>query len=109
MGDSDTENSVAKPLSSAQIGLYSSFVVPLTIVALPLTVYLPKLYGELGINLALMGIVLLVARVPDVVTDPIIGILSDKTRSRIGRRKPWLIFGALPPSQRSCSNWGPYN
>ena len=96
MGDSDTENPVAKPLSSAQIGLYSSFVVPLTIVSLPLTVYLPKLYGELGINLALMGIVLLVARVSDVVTDPIIGILSDKTRSRIGRRKPWLIFGALP-------------
>lgn len=85
-----------KPLGKAQIALYSSFVMPLTIVNLPLTVYLPKLYGELGINLALMGTILLVARFSDVITDPIMGVLSDKTRSRIGRRKPWLIFGALP-------------
>ena len=96
MSNQETEGIISKPLGNVQIGLYSSFVVPLTIVTLPLTTYLPKIYGELGINLALMGIILLVARASDVVTDPIIGILSDKTRSKIGRRKPWLIFGAVP-------------
>ena len=96
----DSAKSVAKDpsanLSRSQLALYSSFVMPLTIVNLPLTVYLPKLYGEMGINLALMGVILFVARFSDVITDPIIGILSDKTRSRIGRRKPWLIFGSVP-------------
>ena len=40
-----------------------------------------------------MGTVLMIARFSDVITDPIIGSRSDKTRTRIGRRKPWLILG----------------
>ena len=48
--------------------------MPITIIGIPLTVYLPPLYGELGIDLALMGFILLVARFSDVITDPIIGI-----------------------------------
>ncbi len=70
--------------------------MPVTILAIPLTVYLPPLYGELGIDLALMGLILLVARFSDVITDPIIGITSDKTLTPIGRRKPWVLAGALP-------------
>ena len=70
--------------------------MPITIIGIPLTVYLPPLYGELGVDLALMGFILLVARFSDVITDPIIGIASDKSITRIGRRKPWLLGGAIP-------------
>ena len=70
--------------------------MPITIIGIPLTVYLPPLYGELGVDLALMGFILLVARFSDVITDPIIGITSDKSVTRIGRRKPWLLGGAIP-------------
>jgi Na+/melibiose symporter-like transporter len=45
--------------------------------------------------LAQIGIALLAARLLDVVTDPVFGMLSDRTTSRFGRRKPWII-ASLP-------------
>jgi Na+/melibiose symporter and related transporters len=81
---------IAQNLTWHQLIIYASFTMPITIIGIPLTVYLPPLYGELGVDLALMGFILLVARFSDVITDPIIGITSDKSVTRIGRRKPWL-------------------
>jgi Na+/melibiose symporter-like transporter len=63
---------------------------------LPFYVYLPTFYvTELGLDLATVGAVLLAARLLDVVTDPLVGTLGDRTRSRFGRRRPWML-GALP-------------
>ena len=45
---------------------------------------------------ALAGIAIMVAKIWDAVTDPLVGFLSDNTRSRFGRRRPYLLFGALP-------------
>ena len=39
---------------------------------------------------------MLVARMFDVVTDPLMGSLADRTQSRWGTYRPWLIFGAIP-------------
>ncbi len=49
-----------------------------------------------GLNPALAGSIYMVGKLWDAINDPLIGILSDKTKSRWGRRLPWLIFGALP-------------
>ena len=49
-----------------------------------------------GLSPTLAGTVLLLGRVWDAVNDPVIGWLSDRTRSRWGRRYPWLVLGALP-------------
>lgn len=63
---------------------------------LPLLVYLPGFYAEtVGIGLTAVGAILLLARIWDGVTDPLVGFLSDRTRTRFGRRRPWLI-AALP-------------
>jgi len=45
---------------------------------------------------AVAGLVLLFPKLWDVVSDPIMGAISDITRSRWGRRRPYLLFGAIP-------------
>ena len=49
-----------------------------------------------GLTFADAAALMLIARLFDVVTDPIMGSLADRTRSRWGTYRPWLIFGAIP-------------
>lgn len=49
-----------------------------------------------GLSFADAAILMLVARLFDVVTDPILGSLADRTQSKWGTYRPWLIFGAIP-------------
>ena len=54
------------------------------------------LTDTLGVNPALAGMALLFPKLWDVVSDPMMGWISDRTRSRFGRRRPYLLFGAVP-------------
>lgn len=47
-----------------------------------------------GIGMAAVSMLVLVARIWDAVKDPVVGSLADRTRSRWGRYRPWLLFGA---------------
>jgi glycoside/pentoside/hexuronide:cation symporter, GPH family len=49
-----------------------------------------------GLNAGLAGSILLISKVWDAINDPIVGMLSDRTQSRWGRRHPWMLFGAIP-------------
>ena len=51
------------------------------------------LISAVGIAPALAGSLLFVSKIYDGVTDPVMGILSDRTRSRWGRRRPYLLLG----------------
>lgn len=69
--------------------------LPLAALGLPLYIYLPTFYAEqLGIGLAAVGMALLIARVSDVLTDPLIGMLSDWLP--IPSRRKWLMAIATP-------------
>lgn len=48
------------------------------------------------LNPAAMGTLFLITRLIDAISDPVIGSLSDRTRSRLGRYRPWLLWFALP-------------
>ena len=49
-----------------------------------------------GISAGLTGLIIMVGKIWDAVTDPVVGYLSDRSRSRWGRRRPWLLFGSVP-------------
>lgn len=73
---------------------YAQMTLPLAVIGLPIAIYIPAFYsGTLGLNLAAVGLVLMLARFSDVITDPLIGRLSDRTRGRFGRRRPWIAVG----------------
>src|SRR5262245_50548984 len=54
-----------------------------------------------------LGNILLACKVWAAVADPIAGYLSDRTRSRFGRRKPWMLGSALPIAVFSLMLWVP--
>ncbi len=50
----------------------------------------------IGLNSAAVGLVVMIALFVDAFVDPAIGVLSDRTRTRWGRRHPWMYASALP-------------
>lgn len=73
---------------------YGCIALPLSTIGLPLSIYLAPFYaGELGLPLALLGTAMVLARLVDVIVDPLIGVISDRWRPSAGRRKIWLPIG----------------
>ena len=58
--------------------------------------YLLFLTDVVGLRPALAGLAIMLAKQWDWIHDPLIGHLSDRTRSRWGRRRPFLLFGFIP-------------
>ena len=49
-----------------------------------------------GLTFADAAALMLIARMFDVITDPLMGSIADRTQSRWGTYRPWLIFGSIP-------------
>ena len=85
-----------KRLRPGPLIAFSSISMPLAAVEVPLGTYVPPLYASaFGFSLATVGFIFLLARLWDAFIDPAIGILSDRTRSRWGRRRPWIVVGGV--------------
>ncbi|MEE3328574.1 MAG: glycoside-pentoside-hexuronide (GPH):cation symporter [Myxococcota bacterium] len=56
---------------------------------------------------AVMGLIFGLSRLLDAITDPLAGFLSDGTRSRMGRRRPWLLYAAIPVALSFYMMWSP--
>ncbi|MCU0837482.1 MAG: MFS transporter [Rhodospirillales bacterium] len=85
----------APPVSRALLLYYALPAFALAMPTIPAYVYLPSFYADLGLGLAAVGVTLLAARIFDVITDPLIGVISDKLHLRWGRRRPWVVAGAV--------------
>lgn len=68
---------------------------PLAALGMPIVVHLPSFYAskEIGIDLAVVGAVFGLIRIFDIFIDPIAGYVSDRWRTRFGRRKPVIALG----------------
>lgn len=61
------------------------------------SVYLMFFYTDIcGIDAWVVGVLFLVTRIWDSLLDPVVGLLCDRTFSRWGTFRPWLLWGALP-------------
>ncbi|HEV8034542.1 MFS transporter [Yoonia sp.] len=72
----------------ADMGVVVFVVVKQLLVLTYLTAYL-------GVPVGIAGFVTTAVLVFDMITDPLVGYLSDRTQSRFGRRAPWMFFGVL--------------
>ncbi|MGA3085375.1 MAG: MFS transporter, partial [Thermodesulfobacteriota bacterium] len=54
------------------------------------------LTDSVGLSAALAGIALMVGRLWDAFYDPVIGFISDKTATKMGRRRPFMLGGTIP-------------
>ncbi len=85
-----------EPLSKYVLASYAAPAFPLALVGLPMAVYLPAIYADpdgFGLSLGLVGLIITLSRFTDVITDPIIGFISDRVKTRWGRRKPFILAG----------------
>lgn len=73
---------------------YAAPMVPLAMLIMQIIVYIPPLYAiEAGVSIATVGGIFFLARGVDAFVDIWVGNLSDSTRTRWGRRKPWMAVG----------------
>ena len=68
----------------------------LAMVGIPVYVHIPKFYTDvIGVNIAWVGAILMAVRVFDAFSDPLMGILSDRVHTRMGRRRPFILLGSI--------------
>ena len=67
---------------------------PLSALGLPLIVFLPPYYNsQYGLSLEFVGLIFLLGRIWDIISDPLVGAIQDATQSRFGRRRLWMLLG----------------
>jgi GPH family glycoside/pentoside/hexuronide:cation symporter len=77
--------------------LYGFPALALTAAGVSVYVFITRFYADcIGISLSVIGAVVLGSRIWDAVIDPSIGALADRTSSRLGRRRAWLLFSLIP-------------
>ena len=59
----------------------------------------------MGLGAAAVGTMILVTKIIDAATDPLMGAIADRTRTRFGRFRPYLIWGALPMAFTGVLTW----
>src|SRR5690606_32256930 len=73
--------------------IYGLPALPAAFLYVPLTTLLPAFYAqELGVSLSAVGGFMFASRIFDIVIDPMLGRWSDQTKSRWGRRKPFMVL-----------------
>lgn len=82
-------------ISGWRLAAFSSLAVPVSAAQQPLNVYLPAILSQhYGLPLATIGLVFLFEKLWGAAADPVIGVLSDRTRTRFGARRSWIVAGA---------------
>jgi len=105
-------------LKKSTLFYYSLADLPIAMSLFPVAVFIPRFWtSDMGVPLTLLATIGIAVRVFDVITDPLMGYISDHTRSRFGRRKPWVLLATpimmlsiymlfLPPEGAGIVHYG---
>lgn len=84
-----------KPMSLAAILAFAGTSLPVAALAVAISVQLPRFFAShLGVSLAVVGAAFAIVRAIDIPLDPFLGLAMDRTRTRFGRYRVWMICGA---------------
>jgi GPH family glycoside/pentoside/hexuronide:cation symporter len=99
MGESKQHNTKDKlsPISMREVIGYAVGDAGFNFYWIIIGSYLSYFYTDIfGISAAAAGTMFLVTKIVDAVTDPAMGAIADRTHSRWGKFRPYLLFGAIP-------------
>ncbi len=83
-------------LSYTTLFSYGSLGLPLAMLGLPLYIYLPTYYADtLGLGMGIVGSILMIARIIDMIADPLIGFANDRFIRTLGGPKGAILIGSL--------------
>lgn len=81
-------------MSAWRLAAFAAPSIPVAAMLMPVTVYLPNYYArDLGLSWAAIAFAFSAVRLFDLWLDPTLGFLVDKTNTRFGRYRPWLVAG----------------
>jgi len=105
------EHYVTAPEDRVPLGQKIAFGVGMLgnqMVTAALSIFMVVLVKGLGMSPILWGILFFVPRMVDAVTDPVMGFISDNTRSRWGRRRPYIFIGSIITGLSYIAMWQVY-
>jgi len=95
IGDQQRETAAPEVQPWWKLTIYGGPALALVLAEIPILLYLPAFYAqEVGLSVGFVGLAFATARIWNGLWDVLVGWLSDRTRSRFGRRKPWVVLGA---------------
>lgn len=81
--------------SNATLVAFATSCLPYAALGLPVYVTLPEFYAShVGVPLAAVSLIFLIVRLADIVIDPLLGVVIDRTSTRWGRYRVWMAVGA---------------
>jgi glycoside/pentoside/hexuronide:cation symporter, GPH family len=84
----------ATALTAGRLTAFSILGMSIYAAQVPIGVYVPAILAQYyGLPLTALGLIFFVTKLWGVLADPLVGMLSDRTRSRFGRRRIWILAG----------------
>ena len=81
--------------SNATLAAFAASCLPYAALGLPVYVTLPEFYAShVGVPLAAVSLIFLIVRLADIVVDPVLGVIIDRTSTKWGRYRVWMAIGA---------------
>lgn len=108
MSESESAPSLSDRIGWATLAHYATPLAPMYLLYMMVTVvYMNFATDVLLVAPGVIGTIFFGSKLWDAVSDPMVGYLSDRTRSRFGRRKSWIYASVLPIVAMTIMLWSP--